>query len=99
MKETDKSLFSSGKEVDISSEAKRIYVYSAKGQIEIMNPLTLIITNDGHRITYRTPHGTIEGVEMAYGWLCIRHVALDGNFEFSTQVRKEKKKEKELDIH
>jgi len=50
MKQTKHSLFPYYKEIDISMEKYRVYVFSGGDEVRIDNPKFLIVSDNGHRV-------------------------------------------------
>lgn len=65
MKQTKKSLMVWGKQVDISKENYRVYVFPGGDEVRIFRPQYLIVSDNGHRIA------DINDVShyIPYGWL------------------------------
>ena len=64
MKQTSKSLFPWAKEIDISKELYRIYVWENK-ELRIDKPRTLVVSDNGHRVV----DGNYFAFYIPYGWL------------------------------
>ena len=65
MKETGRSLFPYAKEIDISKELYRVYVWANGEQLKINKPRTLVVSDNGHRVV----DGNYIAFYVAYGWL------------------------------
>lgn len=65
MKETKKSLFPWAKEVDISMELFREYVFPGGERVKVDAPTTLMVSDNGHRV------GDVHGIShyIPYGWI------------------------------
>lgn len=50
MKQTKHSLFPYYKEIDISPELYRVYVFPNDDQVRIDRPRTLVVSDNGHRV-------------------------------------------------
>jgi len=65
MKQTKKSLFPWGKEIDISKELYRLYVFPGGDEVKIDDPKTLVVSDNGHRITGKD----FLAHYIPYGWI------------------------------
>jgi len=65
MRETNKSLISWGKQIDISKEMFRVYVFPNKEEVKIEKPLYLIVSDNGHRVVDQNYIAHY----IPYGWI------------------------------
>lgn len=87
MKHTSKSLFPWGKEVDISTEEWREYLFPKDGvlhKIRLDLPKTLVVTDNGHRVILAS------GIShyIPYGWIDLCWNAKKGMAKYYYQRKK-----------
>ena len=86
MQKTNNSLFPRAKEVDISTEIYRTYNFGGeKGKIKIVAPLTLVVSDNGHRIVDE------KGLShyIPYGWIHLHWKVDEGEAKFYYQRKKD----------
>lgn len=91
MPATDNSLFPRGEEVDISSEVYRLYRFPKGESVMIKKPVTLVVSDNGHRIVDRNGYSHY----IPYGWIHLKFKVETGKPHFYYQMKKKSpKKEK-----
>lgn len=85
MKQTSKSLIEWGKQIDISSEIYREYIFPDKEIVHIACPKYLIVSDNGHRVC------DMDNVShyIPYGWIHLMWENKDKEqFQFNHQREK-----------
>lgn len=84
MKRTPKSLFPWAKEIDITTEEWREYVFPHNEIVKIVVPQILVVSDNGHRVIDG------EGVShyIPYGWIHLFWKSKEGKAKYYYQRKK-----------